>query len=156
VPLQCRIRTDPSLQHDGSVLLLNPPSPASPNKIVIIDWELAQYGHFAYDLGQLIGDLCENQLLDSPQTAKWTIEGFIRGYGGLSDELAFRTAIHAGVHFIHWYVRRPPTAEMLETPEKIADAMKLGRDIVVNGWKKTGLGSREPFWLLSLVFRGCF
>lgn len=136
MPLLCRIRTDPNLHHDGSVLLLSPPSPASPNKIAIIDWELAQYGHLAYDLGQFIGDLCENHLLDSPQHVKSTIGGFIRGYGGLSDELAFRTAIHAGVHFIHWYVRRPPTAKMLETPEKIADAMKLGRDIVVKGWQK--------------------
>lgn len=136
MPLQCRIRTDPNLHHDGSVLLLSPPSTASPNKIAIIDWELAQYGHLAYDLGQFIGDLCENHLLDSPQHVKSTIKGFIRGYGGLSDELAFRTAIHAGVHFIHWYVRRPPTADMLETREKIADAMKLGRDIVVKGWKK--------------------
>ena len=118
--------------------MLNHPSPVAPNKVAIIDWEIAQYGHFAYDLGQFIGDLCENQLLDSPQSCKgqWAIQGFIRGYGELSDELAFRTVIHAGVHFIHWCVRRSSSEWDFLTQEEVTDAMKFGMDIVVKGWEK--------------------
>jgi hypothetical protein len=84
----------------------------------------------------MIGDLLEKRFLDEAESAVWVIEGVVNGYGQLGEELAFRTAIHAGTHFIHWCIRRPPNAEMLETPERITDAMKLGRDFIVKGWTK--------------------
>ncbi|KAK1836887.1 putative carboxypeptidase [Podospora conica] len=138
----------------GNVLLLESPSSVS-NKLAIIDWEMAQYGHRAYDLGQFIGDLLEIAYLDTPNSISslCAIQGFIRGYGGLSDELAFRTAIHAGVHFVYWHVRRPPSDMMLGTPDRIQTSMKCyGRDFIVHGWLKnrawfkgTALGSLFGF-----------
>jgi len=115
---------------------MHPPSPNKPNDLAIIDWELSQHGHRAYDLGQMVGDLCEKRFLDEAESAVWAIEGFARGYGELSEELAFRTAIHAGAHFIHWYIRRPPGKDLLATPERITNAMKLGRDFIVKGWAR--------------------
>lgn len=116
--------------------MIDPLSSDAPNNILVIDWELSQYGHRAYDLGKMFGDLCEKQFLDNSESAVWIIEGFVEGYGGMDEELAFRTAIHTGTQFLHWCIRRPPNAELLATPERITDAMKLGRDYIVKAWMK--------------------
>ncbi|KAK4452659.1 kinase-like domain-containing protein [Podospora aff. communis PSN243] len=120
----------------GNVLLTAAPSSDCSNHLLVIDWELSQYGHRAYDLGKMFGDLFEKRFLDGAEGIVWVIEGFVDGYGQMSEELAFRTAIHTGTQFIHWYVRRPPNAELLAAPEKIAEGMKLGRDLIVKGWMR--------------------
>jgi len=100
---------------------------------VRIDWELAQVGHRCDDLGQMIGDLVEQHFLDGRDTLP-AITSFLSGYGKQSDEMAFRTAIHAGVLFVHWYIRRPPgSGHLLNTRAKIVDAMRFGRDLILNG-----------------------
>ncbi|KAK0644038.1 kinase-like domain-containing protein [Cercophora newfieldiana] len=120
----------------GNILLIDPPTSDASNNLLIIDWELSQYGHRAYDLGKMFGDLCEKRFLDESECVAWVIEGFVEGYGELDEELAFRTAIHTGTQFIHWCIRRPPNAKLLATPDRITDAMKLGRDFIVKGWTK--------------------
>ena len=82
--------------------------------LFIIDWELAQFGRKEYDLGQMIGDLYERKHFMNADSALWIIQGFVDGYGALSEDSAFRIAIHAGVHLICWYIRRNPVAPFTE------------------------------------------
>ncbi|CAM1508891.1 Fc.00g026300.m01.CDS01 [Cosmosporella sp. VM-42] len=117
------------------ILSLEAERPGKP-EFSVIDWEFAQFGPRAYDLGQMIGDVYERKHFHNVDGALWTIRGFIKGYGGLSEEMAFRTAIHVGVHLLGWYTRRVPTSPLKGTPEQIADAVKLGRDFVLKGWEK--------------------
>jgi hypothetical protein len=105
-------------------------------KLFIIDWEFAQFGHQAYDLGQFIGDLYERKHFKGVNGAIWAIQGFKNGYGTITDEMAFRTAIHVGVHLICWYTRRAPNSPLPFSLEQITALLKLGRDFVVKGWEK--------------------
>jgi 5-methylthioribose kinase len=49
------------------------------NKLYIIDWEFAQYGHRAYDLGQLIGDLWERKIFNDLDIVMPVMQGVIEG-----------------------------------------------------------------------------
>ncbi|RYC61629.1 peptidase [Xylaria longipes] len=122
-------------------------------KLFIVDWEFAQFGHRAYDIGQMIGDIYERGHFSDAEGAIPAIEGFIRGYGGLNnDRLGFRVAIHAGVHLIGWYIRRAPTAPLLFSLERITEAMRIGRDWVLKGWQKDKKYFKStPF---ALLFEG--
>ena len=104
--------------------------------LFVVDWEFTQFNHRAYDLGQIIGDLYERKHFKSLENTIWAIEGFVDGYGGLSDDLAFRTAIHTGVHFLCWYIRRDPRTPPKGTPEQIIGAVRIGVDFVVKGWER--------------------
>ncbi|KAI1644676.1 kinase-like domain-containing protein [Daldinia loculata] len=124
----------------GNVLLPGNPSLSAEHtsgaKLFIVDWEFAQFGHRAYDIGQMVGDIYERKHFFQTDGAVPAIEGFIQGYGGLEDELAFRTAIHAGVQLIGWYTRRAPTAPLQFPLEKVTDAMRIGRDWILKAWQK--------------------
>ncbi|KAI1159877.1 kinase-like domain-containing protein [Nemania serpens] len=124
----------------GNVLLPGDPSQAVQHpddaKLLIVDWEFAQFGHRAYDIGQMVGDIYERKHFWGTDGAVPAIEGFIEGYGGLNDELAFRVAIHAGSNLIAWYTRRNPNAPLRFPLEVVTDAMRLGRDWILKGWEK--------------------
>ena len=64
------------------------------------------------------------------------MKGVIDGYGALSDEMAFRTAIYVGVHLISWYNRRPRKGPRVAPPEVIVAGLTVGRDFMVKGWEK--------------------
>nr|QCL09110.1 DmxR19 [Cryptosporiopsis sp. 8999] len=123
-----------------SILIPNTPSPERQQlegtNLFVIDWELAQFGRKEYDLGQMIGDLYERKHFRDANSAVWIIQGFVTGYGALSDEMAFRIAIHAGVHLICWYIRRDPTAPFTKPLKQIQDAIRIGTDFIVKGWEK--------------------
>ncbi|KAK9778604.1 putative Aminoglycoside phosphotransferase domain-containing protein [Seiridium cardinale] len=106
------------------------------NKLFIIDWEFAQFGHRCYDLGQIVGDLIERRIYNDNSTGMAVMEGVIDGYGKLSDEMAFRTAIHVGVHVIGWYNRRPRKGPWVAHSEAIVAGLALGRDFIVKGWER--------------------
>ncbi len=140
----------------SSVLLPSTTSPLEEQQeegaeLFIVDWEFAQFGHRAYDLGQMIGDLYERKHFLNANGAAWAIEGLIEGIGAVSEEMAFRTAIHTGVQLICWCKRgspdrRPPWA----TPEKIAGVVKLGMEFVLKGWEK------DMEWLEGSMLGGLF
>lgn len=126
--------------HD-SILLGNtgrrePPLPGWTNDLFIIDWEFSHFGHLSCDLGQIVGDLYERQIYSNLNTAKSIMNGVIDGYGTLSEDMAFRTAIYVGVHLITWYNRRPRKALNETPPDVIISGLTIGRDFMLKGWAK--------------------
>jgi thiamine kinase-like enzyme len=123
-----------------SVLIPKTPSsskqPPQETDLFIIDWELAQFGRRGYDLGQMIGDLYERKHFMNIRRSLWLIEAFVAGYGALTNEMAFRIAIHVGVHLICWYIRRAPTAPFTQPRKQIQDVIRMGTDFIVKAWEK--------------------
>ncbi|KAJ5149831.1 hypothetical protein N7448_001409 [Penicillium atrosanguineum] len=117
----------------GNVLIPNVPLvEQSDTTLFIIDWELCQIGTRALDLGQMIAELYETKLFKNVDCGVWAIQGFLEGYGPLSDDMAFRTAIHVGVHLVVWGSRVAGWG----SEEKIEEVVKVGRDLIVQGWGK--------------------
>ncbi|KAK2606528.1 hypothetical protein N8I77_005270 [Diaporthe amygdali] len=126
----------------GNVLLPDAPwqeirnPDQAPNRLFIIDWELAQFGHRAIDVGAMMADLYERKHFKDVDTVIPAMKGFADGYGRISDEMAFRTAIHAGVHLICWHIRGNPNLPLSVPMDKVLSALALGRDFVLKGWEK--------------------
>jgi hypothetical protein len=133
--------TSPNSGFNISILIPTAPwretsPPGEPNKLFIIDWEFAQFGHRSYDLGQIVGDFYERKVFDNSEVGMPTMEGIISGYGELSDDMAFRTAIYVGVHLITWYTRRPKKNPKFVAPEVIVAGLKVGRDFILKGLER--------------------
>ncbi|KAL7811999.1 kinase-like domain-containing protein [Trichoderma gracile] len=125
----------------GNVLLPGSPwhettSCQDPNKLVIIDWENVQFGHRAIDIGGMLADLYERKHFKDVAASIPIMQGFIEGYGQLSEELAFSTAIHVGVHLICWYYRRDRNAPLPYPLPRVLDVLTLGRDFILKAWGK--------------------
>jgi hypothetical protein len=120
--------------------------------LFIVDWEMAQFGHRAYDVGQMIGDLYERKHFMEVEGAVWTIQGFIEGYGPVSDGMAFRTAIHTGVQLITWMIRGPPLhmRPAFATQERARSIVKLGMMFILKGWEE------DKAWFQSSVMADLF
>ncbi|OQD81660.1 hypothetical protein PENANT_c026G06102 [Penicillium antarcticum] len=117
----------------GNILLPKIPFTEQINtKVFVVDWESVHVGRRALDLAQMIAELYETKLFKNVDAGVWVIEGFLDGYGSLSDDTAFRTAIHVGVHLVCWGSRVPGWG----TPEQVEEVVKVGRNLIVHGWKK--------------------
>ncbi|KAJ5109182.1 Aminoglycoside phosphotransferase [Penicillium angulare] len=117
----------------GNVLVSNAsPLEQSETRMFAIDWELVQVGHKALDLGQMIAELYETKLFKGVEHGLWIIEGFQEGYGALSDEMAFRTAIHVGVHLVCWGSRVAGWGSQ----DQVEDVVRVGRDLILQAWAK--------------------
>lgn len=101
-------------------------------KVYIIDWELSHLSDLAFDLGQMISELFELKHFKNIDAGIWLIEALMKGYGKLEDEIAFRTAIHVGVHLICWGSRVPGWG----TKEQVEKVVEIGRGFVVEGWNR--------------------
>ncbi|EAW08017.1 uncharacterized protein ACLA_027390 [Aspergillus clavatus NRRL 1] len=114
--------------------------------LFVTDWELCQYGPRALDLGQMIAELYELKHFKDIDAGIWIIEGLAEGYGVIDEDMAFRTAIHVGVHLICW----GSTVAGWGTDEQIEEVVKIGRDLVVRGWEK------DRAWFEGIWLRGLF
>ncbi|KAJ4991645.1 hypothetical protein SVAN01_02760 [Stagonosporopsis vannaccii] len=117
----------------GNVLFTSMPKP----QLHVIDFEFAHFGHRATDLGQMIGDLLEKSYMSDSHTSvrshcEATITAFVKGYGNLSDEMAYRIIIHAGAHIINWCARHPGAEMRGRADELIQRAVA----IVVKAWEE--------------------
>ncbi|KAF2114307.1 kinase-like domain-containing protein [Lophiotrema nucula] len=129
----------------GNVLLPDP-TPTSDNlpnsTLYIIDFEFAQLSHRSLDLGQIVGDIYERDLLpSSPRASPLSLpllQAFIAGYGPLSEDLAYRTAIHAGIHLIGVLTRRDPSTAWLWPREEVEGLMSVAVCWIVKGWQRDG------------------
>ncbi|KAG0648904.1 Psilocybin biosynthesis kinase [Hyphodiscus hymeniophilus] len=118
----------------GNVLLPNTPfpPPTEPLTVFVIDWEMAQLSSIAFDLGQMFAELFELKHFKDVDAGVWLIESFVEGYGKIDEELAFKTAIHAGAHLICWGSRVAGWG----TREQVETVVEIGRDWVVRGWER--------------------
>ncbi|TVY83243.1 4-hydroxytryptamine kinase psiK [Lachnellula suecica] len=118
----------------GNVLLKNAPFPEleEPLKLFVIDWELSHLSDLVFDLGQMFAELFELKHFKDIDAGIWLIEGFMKGYGKLNEDMAFRAAIHVGVHLICWGSR----VQGWGSKEQVEKVVEVGRGFVVNGWEK--------------------
>ncbi|KAH9993652.1 kinase-like domain-containing protein [Xylariaceae sp. FL0662B] len=135
----------------GNVLLPEGQQPEE-TKLYIIDWEFTQFGHRAYDIGQMIGDLYELKHFKDIEAALWAIDAFVQSYGTMDEEMAFRVSIHTGVQLITWVTRGPPLhmRPAWATRERVAAIVKLGMTFILKGWEK------DRDWFQSSVLAGLF
>lgn len=117
-------------------------------RVAVVDWEFAQFGHRAFDLGQIVGDLYERTHFNQVSASSRMMQGFVDGYGGMGDDLAFRVTIHAGAHLVCWFIRRAPGSPFPFPDETVADAMRVGSEFMRKGWE------RDRAWLESSAL-GC-
>ncbi|TVY38531.1 hypothetical protein LSUB1_G002891 [Lachnellula subtilissima] len=131
----------------GNVLLPEKQQAEEETDLFIVDWEFTQFGHRAYDIGQMIGDLLERNHFMQVNGAIWALEGFIDGYGAVSEDMAFRIAVHTGVQLITWVTRGPPLhmRPAWATRERVVDIVELGITFILKGWNK------DRKWLKSSV-----
>ncbi len=108
------------------------PTPDEPLKLYIIDWELSHIGSVAFDLGQMLAELFELKHYKDIDAGVQLIEAFMDGYGKIDEDLAFKTAIHVGTHLIGFGT----SVQGWGTAEQVEACAQVGRDFVVNGWKK--------------------
>lgn len=105
----------------------------------IIDWEMAQVGVRAEDLGQLIAELWQLKLYKDIDAALWIIRGFVEGYGKVDADFIFRVLIHVGAHLVCIGSTTPGWG----TPEEGQNIAKIGRDVLLNAWRKEAKAFEE-------------
>ncbi|KAI1106837.1 kinase-like domain-containing protein [Jackrogersella minutella] len=117
----------------GNILLPNNPIQEGVDiPIFVIDWELAQLGRPNLDLGQMIAELYELKLYKNISEGLWMVQGFVDGYGVVSEDFAFRTAIQVGAHLISFGT----SVQGWGTPEQVENCARVGKEIIVHAWKK--------------------
>jgi 5-methylthioribose kinase len=97
----------------------------------VIDWEMAQVGVRAEDVGQFIAELWLLKLYKNIDGALWIINGFTEGYGQADANFAYRVLIHIGAHLICFGSTTPGWG----TSEQGQNIVKDGRDVLLNAWK---------------------
>ncbi|KAM7199053.1 Protein kinase-like domain containing protein [Naviculisporaceae sp. PSN 640] len=113
----------------GNAILLDAPLRRGA-QVFIIDWEFCQLGSPAKDLGLMVAELYQLYFYKGIEDAKWLIEGLVRGYGNIDDELAFRTAIHIGAHLISF----GSNTKEWGTERQIEESVRIGMDLIVHAW----------------------
>ncbi|OTB08428.1 hypothetical protein M426DRAFT_52103 [Hypoxylon sp. CI-4A] len=117
----------------GNILLPNAPIQEGVDvPIFVIDWELSQVGINNLDLGQMIAELYMLKLYKSIWGGLWMVQGFVDGYGTVSRDFAYRTAIQVGVHLISFGTVVPGWGD----PKQVENCARVGKEIIVNAWKR--------------------
>ncbi|KAI1354593.1 kinase-like domain-containing protein [Xylaria sp. FL0043] len=117
----------------GNILLPDRPiKEGSEVTLFVIDWEMSQLGVPNLDIGQMIAELYELKLYKNITAGLWMVQGFVEGYGEVSDDFAFRTAIQIGTHLISFGT----SVQGWGTPEQVEMVARTGRDIIVHAWQK--------------------
>ncbi|KAK1595235.1 phosphotransferase enzyme family protein [Colletotrichum navitas] len=116
----------------GNILLKGQPWENEHNRILVVDWEMCMLGVTPLDLGQMIAELYELKLYKDMDAGLWLIQGFMKGYGEVDDEFAFRTLLHVGVHLIGFGTN----VNDWGTEEHIKSVASEGRDLLLNAWDR--------------------
>lgn len=100
--------------------------------VFVVDWEMAQLGVRNLDVGQMMAELYELWLYKKIQAGLWIMQGFSEGYGPVSENFAFRTAVQMGAHLVCFGTSVPGWG----TPAQVEETAHAGRELVVNAWQK--------------------
>jgi hypothetical protein len=117
--------------------------------LLVTDWEFAQYGPHALDIGRMVAELYILHHFQGIEAASSMLEGFLDGYDHITMETSYRMLIHIGVHFIVWGSRR---ANGVGTEKQVRKLIKLGRKFIVKGWKRDRYAFMGDFW--NCLFKG--
>ena len=98
--------------------------------LLITDWELTHVGPRALDLGQMLAEIYMLKYFKNIDAGEWIARAFVGAYPDLSEEMAFRTLIHVGVHFVFWGSVVPGWGD----EKQVEGVVRLGRDLIVNAW----------------------
>lgn len=101
------------------------------NNMFIIDWEMSQMGMRPSDVGQVLAELYEIKHFKGHEAGIWIMEGLIEKYAHWDEEMAFRTAVHMGVHLVCW-----SNVPGWGSHGQVEDVIRFGRDLVVRGWER--------------------
>ena len=118
-------------------MLLAQPQEAGPGipSLYVIDWEYAQHGHRAFDLGQMVGDFLERHHFASSPLAIPMLESFVSGYGPVDEDTAFCTAMHAGAHMLGWFTRRDINGPLPAPLGVCTEFVEMAVGLLVKGWE---------------------
>ncbi|KFX92520.1 hypothetical protein V490_05338 [Pseudogymnoascus sp. VKM F-3557] len=118
----------------GNILLADKPLASLSHNLdlFVVDWELTQVAHPACDLGQMFAELFLLKHFRNIDAALYFLSSFMRGYGSIDDEFAYRVAIQFGVHLIVWPCRVTGWGEK----EEIQKVVEIGRDFIEHAWRK--------------------
>ncbi|KAL6399593.1 hypothetical protein AUP68_16998 [Ilyonectria robusta] len=122
------------------------PSASQSLELCIIDWELAQLGTPAYDLGQLFAEFYFLTHFQSIPAGTALISSFMNGYGPLTGEMAFRVAVDFGAHLVLWPYRTSGAGE----GEVVETCVGIGRDAI------THAEERDKSWFKGGVLHSVF
>ncbi|KAI1465003.1 kinase-like domain-containing protein [Daldinia caldariorum] len=100
--------------------------------IFVIDWEMSQIGKPSLDVGQMIAELYELKIYKGKAAGLFMTQGFIEGYGPVSEDFAFRTAIQVGAHLISFGM----SVQGWGSVEQVEECGRFGRDIITHAWEK--------------------
>ncbi|KAL0930781.1 phosphotransferase enzyme family protein [Colletotrichum truncatum] len=116
----------------GNVLLRGQPWTSGHIRLFVVDWEMFQLALAPFDLGQMIAELYELKLFKDIDAGLWLIQGFVKGYGAVDDDFAFKTLLQVGVHL----VSIGTTVQGWGTAEQVESVAIAGKDILLNAWSK--------------------
>jgi hypothetical protein len=100
--------------------------------IFVVDWEMAQLGVHALDHGEMIGELYALWLYKKIDAGLWMIQGYAEGLGEQSETFSWRSVCQIGCHLVTFGTLAPGWG----TPEQVEGVARLGRDIVLNAWRR--------------------
>ncbi|KAI0851798.1 kinase-like domain-containing protein [Daldinia vernicosa] len=113
----------------------------------VIDWEMSQIGKPNLDVGQMLAELYELKLYKDKPAGLFMAQGFVEGYGPVSEDFAFRTAIQVGAHLVSFGMVVPGWG----SAEQVEECGRLGRDMITRAWEKDRQWFEESDfgWLFS-------
>lgn len=112
----------------------------------MIDWELAQLGIPASDIGQMLAEMYALWRYKSAAAGLWLMEGMTQGYGDDTEASVFRTLIQMGAHLMCITTNTPDWGSRAQMEEVVA----AGRDIILHAW------TRDRAWFEAGELRSVF
>lgn len=94
---------------------------------------MAQFGVPALDHGEMIGEMYALWLYKKIDAGLWMMQGYAEGLSECvhSNASTWRTILQVGCHLLSFATIAPGWG----SPEQVEDVAKIGKEIVVNGWK---------------------
>ena len=100
--------------------------------VFIIDWEVAQHGVRAVDIGEMLGDLYALWRYQNIDGGLCILQGFVEGYKLESEASAFRTAIQMGGRLLCHSLDLPEWGN----EEQKSEIAKLGAEMMTRAYRK--------------------
>ncbi|KAG4025782.1 hypothetical protein MFRU_051g00460 [Monilinia fructicola] len=117
-------------------------SPEIPALIFITDHELSHLASPIFDLAQMCAELFMLTYFKSIPAGKQILVAFLEGYGPIDENKRWRMMIYIGCHLVGW----GPKFAGWGTMDQVEGCVKLGRDLVVGGWRRDRQWCKRESW----------